>query len=1400
MEKFFDYEILEQLDETGKALVYRGKNTGDHDNTVIIKILKTRYSTVSEIARFKQEYNIIKNLHIDGILETYDIIEDNNVVALILEDFDAISLKDFIQHRKIDIKQFLELGVCISGILGNLHKNNIIHKDIKPHNILINSQTGEIKISDFGIATELTRESEEIYNRVVIEGTLAYMSPEQTGRMNRAVDYRTDLYSLGISFYEILLGSVPFPSKDSLEIIHQHIAGSPLAPAEVDPSIPEILSAIIMKLLSKTAEERYQNGFGLMADLKKCREDLEQKGTIEYFELGKNDISLKFNLPQHLFGRDEDIDLLMEAFENINSGGSELMLVSGEPGIGKSVLIKEIDRPVVANKGYFISGKFEQYGRDVPYSAIIQALRGLVRHILSESWERIDSRKRSILKALGSGGKVVTDVIPEVELIIGKQPEVPELNPEEAQNRFTLIFKNFIKVFAVKEQPLVLFLDDLQWADRGSLYLMEEMIIDPQMESLLLLGAYRDTEVAETHPLSVVLEEIGKKEVIINEIVLGPLNVDHVNGFVSEVLRCNKERSFPLAELVHKKTGGNPFFVKQFMKSLYDTSLLEIDPAAGWYWDIGKIEKVDITGNVVDLMTKKIRGLEENSRELLKIAACLGDRFHLVTISAIVDKPVVEALENLAEPVQEGLVGMSGDIYTFQHDRIREAAYSLIDPEKKKELHLYIGRLLLEKAGRENTEDEIFYIANHLNYGKELLTTQTERYDLARLNLEAGQRAKRSTAFDSAYEFLYEGLELVNTHAAEDPWETDYELALNLYTESGECAYLAAKHEEADEHMNRVLEKAKSPLDKTRVYEVKIMVHVTRNEMVGALDLGKEALSLLGFPMPKKATRLIILKELFSVKMRLFILKLKGKDIKDLLSHKESVDPHKLASSRILIHCTTAAYVGVPDYLPIVIFKLLNLSLRYGNSPNAAFAYAAYGLFVTGAPEDIDLGYEFGELALKLVEKYDAKDFVPKINHIFGCFINHWKNDVRSNIDYLMKSYNSGPDAGDITFSLYSLNHYVYHSIFFGGHLSEEKKKFITYFEAVKTSRQTDVILYYRLYYQILLDLNDEHKKGENLFLIQGDFFREEEIVPYWIEVDQINGVGSYIVCKLFLYCLYGVFETAVETAREIEKYPGSILGMVFIPMHNFYYSLAMLACCHEVNPGTRRKYLKQVKANQKKMKKWVHYAPVNQLHRYQLIEAEIAALTGDKKEDAAMDLFRKAIEEAGKNGFTVEEGIANERAASFFSNRGYNEIANMYISNAYACYTRWGAIPKINQLEEQYPWLEPSSKNKRSSGTQTGTKGISSFDGSLASTSTSSGTISEALDLSTVIKASQALSGEIVLSKLLSRLMRLSIENAGAEKGYMILERNGKLLVEAEGAVGTEEIAVLKAVPLEEH
>ncbi|HON59488.1 MAG TPA: serine/threonine-protein kinase PknK, partial [Smithella sp.] len=1005
MKRIADYVLREKIDESRSSISYLGYKDGD-ERSIVIRVLKTKHPSPSEIARFRQEYELIQSLDVEGIVKTFDIVGQGDIFALILEDFDGVSVKSLLERKeKFDLKSFLNISAKIAETLGNLHKKWIVHRDIKPHNIFINQKTVTVKITNFGVSALLTHENDEIYNPDFITGTLAYMSPEQTGRMNRAVDYRTDLYSLGITLYEMLTGEKPFVSNDPMELIHSHIAVVPRPPVRLDPGIPQVISDIIMKLLSKNPEERYQNSLGLLADIEECARRLDSANHIEKFPLASKDISIKFNIPQIVVGREQELQKLVSAFERAAEGAAEMMFILGYPGIGKSALIHEIQRQILEKRGYFIFGKYEQFRKDVPYSSIIQAFQGLIKQLLSESDQRIRVWREKIAAALGPNGRVITDVIPDVEFIIGRQPDVEPLGPEESQNRFNVVFQKFINIFAAAEHPLTIFLDDLQWADSASLNLIKTIMTGSATKYLLLIGAYRDNEVGPHHPLAIALDEIQKKGGIISSISLAPLDVENVNKMLMNVLRCRKEDSVELAKLIHEKTGGNPFFVNQFLKNLYDSKIIDLHPKIGWTWEMEKIQEMQFTDNVVEFMAQKISSLPEKTRDTLKVCACIGNRFDLETLSIVLEKKIEEALADLSTAIQEGLVSLFGNMYKFHHDRIQEAAYSLLTAKERERIHLKIGNVTLAHTPADQLFKRIFYIVDQLNQGRHLIENPAERQHLARLNLQAGIKAKDSTAYSAASKYLGAGRELLSEMA----WKTEYDLAYALYKELMECQYLERNFEEAERLFQIIIAHAGTRIDKAKAYNTMLVLYTSSRPPKEAIELGLEALRMFGINLSVDTGKETVARELRRARNLLRKIPLEK-----ILDFPLIQDQETLAAHEIMLNTGVPAYYVNPNLFALFALKGVIDNLKHRRlMPHSAVAFVTLANIIQTATGDYEFSYRVGEMALKLNEKLGNRKLMGQVLHIFAFFIQHWKKHIRHDYDAFAKVYELSINAGD---------------------------------------------------------------------------------------------------------------------------------------------------------------------------------------------------------------------------------------------------------------------------------------------------------------------------------------------------------------------------------------------------
>ncbi|MDM8557873.1 ATP-binding sensor histidine kinase [Candidatus Parabeggiatoa sp. HSG14] len=1415
MFKLTGYTVTETIYDGENIIVYRGYRTDDH-HPVIIKSL-TDYPEPKQVAQFHHEYEITKALNLKGTIKHYELQKNRNSWVLILEDIQGDSLKHILTTQKFDLATFLHIAMQLADYLGELHTHNIIHKDIKPGNIIINLDREQVKITDFSISSRLSLEKQTLTSPKLLEGTLAYMSPEQTGRMNRALDYRTDLYSLGVVFYEMLVEHPPFESVDAMELVHCHIAKRPTPPHDIKPEIPSAISDIVMKLLAKTAEARYQSAYGLKADLSVCQQQLQTTGHIEKFTCGQEDISDKFQIPQKLYGRESEVSTYSTIFERISQGATEMMLVAGYSGIGKSALVQEIYKPLTVKQGYFIAGKFDQFQRNVPYLAVVKAFSDLIQQLLTESEEQLKQWRDKLLVALGVNAQVIIDVIPEVELIIGQQPPVPALGAVESQNRFNLVFQNFIRVFCQKKHPLIIFLDDLQWVDSATLKLMELMMTDTHTHHLFLIGAYRDNEVSPSHPLIVALEEFQKKQALINQITLTPLSQAHIILMLVDTLHSNQQVVKPLADRIVQKTGGNPFFVQQFLRTLHEENLFTLNHKCQcWEWDLAQIEAQGITDNVVDLMIGRLKKLPIKTQQILKLAACVGNSFNLRTLAVIHEKPIITTHHDLLPAIQIGLILPLSEQHVidaesesqcrlfdkckFLHDRVQQAADALIVEENKPALHLKIGRLILESMSPLELEESLFEVVDHLNQGQAFITDDSEKAQLAKLNLTAAHKAKLSSAYSAALKYVTAGMAYLPNNC----WETNYTQTLSYYLEKGEIEYLNASWDDSIATFDAAFKQVNNLLDRCKINEYKATLYRMKNDLKMALDIGVQALGELGIELKAFPNEADVAADIERLKQMTA-----GKDIDSLFELPELEAPLKLAAMALLRECFAPAYFLGSRLISIIGIRMTEITIQYGNSPHSAVGYIFYSAITLAVNlNDYDNAYQFGKLSLRLnEERYHEKLHDALILDMWGTFVCHHKEPLPNAREYLLRGYYSGVETGSYQWGGYCAMIHVF-MCFWGLHtlpgVLDKVDKIVPGLQEIDPH-----MIQLQYYYAVKATALNLIEPVEDWSILSEAAWPEvNEFLKVSREQDDIMTLLVDTTCRLSLANWYHDPKKAAEYAELGDKYVAGVPGVFINPVFHFHQALAYTAAYEYTDAAKQAQYLEKLQSNLSKFELWANHYPGTYLHQALLIKAEIARIGENDSE--AMDLYDRAIASAGENGFTQNEALANEFAARFWLTKGKETFAQLYLKQAYYGYQQWGAKNKLSDLKEKYPQLlEQTSIVPRAIESDI-TLSRTLMHGTLSSatsnlvTSTMAINAESRLDLATVMKASYAISGEIVLEQLIKKFMQIVIENVGAEEGWLILKGEkgtgeGEAedwFIEARGTV--VEVQILGSMPLE--
>ena len=1378
---FSGYEDLISIHDSENSQVYRARRVSD-DRSVILKVLNTEYPSSEQIRRYKQEYHLTSQFNCPSIIKACGFEASPRQYAIVFEDFGGISLKQWLKERgKLCVPFFISIAIEITQSLDAIHSRQIIHKDINSANIVFNPETQELKIIDFGISTQLSRENTALKNPHTLEGTLAYISPEQTGRMNRGLDYRTDYYSLGVTFYELLTGELPFQSADPLELVHFHLAQNP---PSLPRSIPAPLREIIIKLMAKNAEDRYQSSHGLKADLEECRRQLETTRHIIPFKIAQEDISDRFQISQKLYGRESEVAALLAAFERVSeTGNMELVTVTGYSGIGKSSLVQELYKPITARRGYFLSGKFDQYQRNIPYSAIVAAFQGFIGQLLGETETQLQGWREKLLQALGNNGQIIIDLIPELELIIGKQPPTPELEKEERQACFFFVFGHFIRALCDADRPLILFLDDLQWADVASIRFIERILLERQTQHLLLLGAYRDNQVSAGHPLAIALEKLQKHDSAVSQINLNPLSCDSIAALIGDTLDRAPDEVWDLAQLLDRKTGGNPFFANEFLTALHGEQLLHFDrESRSWQWQIEAIEARSFTDNIVDLTIAKLKKLPESIQEILSIAACSGTEFNLEAIAAISGYSCQETVRCLTTAIDRNLIFPRSEpdenlliqSYKFGHDRIQQAAYGLIPDAQKEILRHQIGRRLLQTLSPAAKKERIFEIVSHLNHGQALISDERERDELAKLNLIASRKAKATAAYQVSHQYANAGIALLGENA----WQRQYQLTLIFYNLAAKLAYLCGDLEAMEACVETVEREAKSLPEKVNVYRTRIQAYASRNQPNEALTAGLTVLQQLGVTFPKTPTREQIQRAMAQIKELIG-----DRAIEDLVHLPPMTQIEQIARVQIVSSILPAAYNCGSPLFPLLVTLCVKLSIEYGTTFDSPFAYANYGIILCNFARDIETGVKFGQLALQVVAKLDAKGVKSETLNAACFFLLHRQAHLKTTLPLIREGYEAGLEVGHLEHVSYSADILCLHSFWSGQSLAALEEETHAYCYQLEQLNQRTTAYYYRIYWQSILNLRGEVRDRS---LLSGDVLEETEILPKLIASGDSLGLYLFYLHKLMLCYLFGEYESATRQAAEVRRYFRTGQGTVGESGFYFYDSLNRLAGLNsDADPDSPEisEALEQVERNQQQLQQhWVENAPMNYQHKVDLVEAEKCRVLGKKAE--AIEFYTRAISGAQANEYIQEEALANELAAKFYLDWGPEKVARVYMTDAFYCYERWGATAKVKHLEENYPQWRQSFTAPTSSTI-------------LTTHSTTHSTGGADLDLSTAIKFINAIASEIIMEKLLASLMKIAIENSGAQRGVFIIPEGDELFVAATHKAEAEKMCVLESIPL---
>jgi PAS domain S-box-containing protein len=1351
--------LLVPIREGADFTLYRGQQHGN-PSPVLVMAPTAEHPSPESLRRLAHEYSLASEIDPEWAAKPLALTRYEGRTILILKDPGGEPLDQILhlcQVQRLDLRRTLRIAIGLTRALGQVHRRGLIHKDIKPENVLVDD-VDHVWLSGFGIASRLPRDRQAPVAPEIIAGTLAYMAPEQTGRMNRSIDTTSDLYSFGVTLYQMLTGCLPFAATDAMEWVHCHIARQPTPPDRLC-DLPTPVSDIVMRLMAKTAEERYQTAEGLEADLRHCLCELEMRARIDPFPLGAHDIADRLLIPERLYGREHEINALLAAFDRVVANGTpELVLVSGYAGVGKSAVVNELQKALIAPRGLFAAGKFDQYKRDIPYETLAQAFQTLVRQILVKKEAEVDQWRQALAKAVGPNGQLIIDLIPELEFILGKQPPVPGLPPLEAQNRFQRVFRRFLNAFATREHPLALFVDDLQWLDDATLDLFVHLVTHSEVKYLLLIGAYRDNEVDSSHRLLQTLEAIRGTDAKMLEILLTPLELDDVNRLISEALHCTQVAAYPLAELVYEKTGGNPFFVIQFLTVLVDEELLSLEQVArAWQWDMNRIRSKGYTENVVDLMVGKIKGLSAGAQKTLKELACLGSVVEVATLTLVHEGAEEMTHTALSEAVCAGLIYPDGSSYRFLHDRIQQAAYSLIPQEDCAEVHLTLGRALLAKMTAEKLAEHLFDVVNHFNRGATLLVEDEEKLRVAAINLRAGRKANASAAYVSARAYFSDGIALLD----ESDWASHHELIFSLELEWARAELLIGNPEKCEQIIDDLLRRRLSKVDTAAVYQLKVRSHFLKAEYSEAVACALTCLCTFGIDIPAHPTW-----EDVQAASEEVWQSLDGRPLERVIDLPLIADPELQADTQVLSALVSAAFNTDIRLWCLVVSRVVKIGIEHGTSEAFAHAYCNWGAALGHFFHRFGDAVRFAKLACDLVDKRGFIAYGAKVHLAKGCLA-FFTQPIAAALDCMRTVIRTGVETGDLTFACIAQQQIVTALLLRNDPLdmvwreSEMALRFVC--EAKIYGDFTETIECQRRFIATM------QGRTANLSSFNDAQSDEKTYEAQLTEKRMPKTICWYWILKLKARFLSDDYPEALAVAEKAQSLLAASVTQIQLLDYFYYFALTVAACYENVPADQQQAWDGLLARHVEQLREWAENNPSTFADKRALVSAEIARL--ERRDSDAMRLYEQAINLARENGFVQNEALAHEVAARFYTERGAETVAHAYLRSARNCYDRWGAHGKVRQLDARHPRL----REERDRGALSATVGT---------------TLAQ-LDVDAVFKASQALSSEILLPKVVEKLMRLAVEHAGAERGLLLLLREDEPQIEAEAITGCERAEV---------